>query len=107
MLTTWIEPSSQPVTARVESELIAKHVNPAVWYGWPRRQNESKLQSKDQKKITIICFKFLLKIDRTARFQRQQFSLSLPVNRPTLTKIRTVQIGASTMIGERTFDKLW
>lgn len=31
MFTIWTDPSSEPVTARVESELIAKHVNPAEW----------------------------------------------------------------------------
>lgn len=33
----WI--SLELVRARVEFELIAKHVNPLVWYPWPGKQS--------------------------------------------------------------------
>jgi hypothetical protein len=33
MFTMWTELSFEPVIARVESELNAKHVSPSVWYG--------------------------------------------------------------------------
>lgn len=39
IFTIYEDPSSELVRARVEFELIAKHVNPLVWYPWPGKQS--------------------------------------------------------------------
>lgn len=50
IFTIWTDPSLEPESARVEVEFIVKHVNPSVWYGWPRKQTLECYQKKIKEK---------------------------------------------------------
>ena len=53
--TMWTELSFEPVIARVESELNAKHVSPSVWYGWPEEQSCQRCQTKQSPLIFMVA----------------------------------------------------
>lgn len=55
IFTIWTYPSLEPERARVEVEFIVKHVNPSVWYGWPRKQNLAGYQKQEEKGNKEIC----------------------------------------------------
>lgn len=50
IFTIWTDPSLEPESARVEVEFIVKHVNPSVWYGWPKQTLEGYQMKIEEKK---------------------------------------------------------